>query len=315
MAQQHETPTPDDEMPPPFAPVGFAWEVMKQRGINQLRIAGAEELLGEGGALIDATGREQLGGVQFLMVAQATRAQHTFETVIEAARMGRGVQAAMLNRGLLDDVLDIHWTAEHPEAAPARADQHDRLIALAEHEAEDKFGRVERSLTGEEQSEFSELINLYGGHGRAFKASWHRAAFSDCFGLVQKRWKNEPEAADFLDYIYEVIQRRNNLLLHGSPTAYRQVVTQRSNGRIQLNRVGPDPLWMESLAQGAGGYYLVLRVLAQEFGFDKERLARAFSSSTSYCRKLDEFPGLGDLPDEAECPCGSGRAVRQCHRS
>ena len=100
MAEQRGSPTPDDEIPPPFAPVGFAWDVMKQRGINQLRIAGAEELLGEGGALIDATGREQLRGAQFLMVAQATRAQHTFETVIKAARMGRGVQAAMLNRGL-----------------------------------------------------------------------------------------------------------------------------------------------------------------------------------------------------------------------
>jgi hypothetical protein len=132
---------------------------------------------------------------------------------------------------------------------------------------------------------------------------------------VHDRWKDEPEAAGFLDYIYEVIQRRNNLLLHGSPTAYRQVLTQHSDGRIQLNRVGPDALWMESLAQGAGGYYLVLRVMAEEFGLGKERLAEAFSRATSYCRKLDEFPGLGDIPDEAECPCGSGQAVGQCHRS
>jgi hypothetical protein len=136
VAEQGETPTPDREIPPPFAPVGFVWDGMKTRGINQLRIAGAEELIGEGGALIDATGREPLGGAQFLMVAQGTRAQHTFETVIGAARMGRGVQAAMLNRGLLDDVLDIHWAAAHPEEAPERADQHDRLIALAEHDAE-----------------------------------------------------------------------------------------------------------------------------------------------------------------------------------
>jgi hypothetical protein len=130
MAEQGEAPMPEREMPPPLAPVGLAWSLMKTRGINQLRIAGAEEFLGEGGALIDATGRDQLGGAQFLMVAQATRAQHTFETVIGAARMGRGVQAAMLNRGLLDDVLDIHWTAAHPKEAPERADQRDRLIAF-----------------------------------------------------------------------------------------------------------------------------------------------------------------------------------------
>jgi len=78
------------DLPPSFAPVGFAWETLKDQGINRLRIAGAEELLGAGGALIDGTGRSRLKGARFLLTAQATRAQHTFETVIAAARMGGG---------------------------------------------------------------------------------------------------------------------------------------------------------------------------------------------------------------------------------
>lgn len=300
---------------PPFHPVGFAAQLLNEKGINRLRLSGAEELLGQGAVLIDATGRERLGGSRFLLTAQATRAQHTFETVIAACQIGRGVQAAMLNRSLLEDVLDIHWTAEHPDEAPVRADQHDRLIALAEHDLEDKFERVERSLTEEERTEFEELLKLYGERGKPFDQAWHRDDFGECFALVKKRWENEPEAGFYLDYIYEVIQRRNNLLLHSSPTAYRQTVTIHLDGRNQLNRIGPDQLWPETLQHGAGGYYMVLRVLAQEFDLDKEPMAEVFSRATSYCRRLDEFPGLADDSDHAACPCGSGRIVSECHRS
>ena len=302
-------------MPPPSEQVGFAWEVLKEKGINRLRIAGAEELLAAGGALIDATGRERLSGARSLIATQATRAQHTFETVIAAARMGRGVQAAMLNRSLLEDVLDIHWTVQHADIAPACADKHDRLIALAEHDLRDKFNRADRSLTGEEREELDRLITLYGGPRKAFKASWHRTGFKDCFAIVKDRWADQPEAGYYLDYIYEVIQRRNNLLLHSSPTAYRQTITVDADGRRHLNRIGPDGLWQESLAHGAGGYYFVCRVLAQEFGFDKEPIADLFSRSTSYCRRTDELPNFAALPDDAPCPCASGRIVSDCHRS
>jgi hypothetical protein len=199
--------------------------------------------------------------------------------------------------------------------APMHANQHDRLIALAEHDLEDRFNRADRSLSSEERDELNRLIECYGGRGRAFKAPWHRTSFGDCFELVKNRWAEEPEAGYYLDYIYDLIQRRNNLLLHGSPTAYRQTVTVDADGRVHLNRIGPDSLWSESLAQGAGGYYFVRRVLAQEFGFDREAVAEIFSRSTSYCRKADEFPDLAALPDGAACPCMSGRMVNHCHRS
>jgi hypothetical protein len=300
--------------PRSFAPVGFAWELLKGNPLNRLRIAGAEELLGAGGALIDATGRQALSGAPLLLAAQATRAQHTFETVIAAARMGRGVQAAMLNRALLEDVLSIHWTAENPQEAPVRAEEHDRLIALAEHDLEDKFGRVDRSLTSEEREELKDLIKLYGGARNAFRAAWHRTATADCFELVKKRWEEDPDAGPALDYIYEGIQRRNNLFLHSSPTAFRQTIATTASGKRQLNRVGPDTRWAQSLQQGAGGYYLVCRVLAQEFELDRQPLVDAFVTATAYCVDPDELPGLATLPADARCLCGSGRRVGDCHR-
>ena len=92
---------------------------------------------------------------------------------------------------------------------------------------------------------------------------------------MKSRWENEPDAGYYLDYIYEVIQRRNNLLLHSSPTAFRQTFSVDATGKRQLNRTGPDSLWTESFAQGAGGYYFVCRVLTQEFDFERSLLPRS----------------------------------------
>jgi hypothetical protein len=205
--------------------------------------------------------------------------------------------------------------AENPELGPERADQHDRLIALAEHELEVKFKRADRPLTADERGELRQLMTLYGDRGKPFSEPWNRASFEDRFALVQERWKGEEEAAYYLDYMYEVIQRRNNLLLHGSPTAYRQTIVERPNGQRQLNRIGPDRLWRETLGHGAGGYYMVCRVLAQEFDFDKEPMAEVFNRATCYLKPIEHEPGIAKLPADAECPCGSGRIVNKCHRS
>lgn len=299
----------------PYHPFGLAGVILEEKQLNRLRFGEAERLLGEGARLIDETGRKPLRGAEVLLTAQVTRAAHTFEAVLASCRIGRGVQASMLNRSLFEDLLDIHWVAENPSLAPERAEQHDRLVALAEHDIETSFKRTERELTDEERTELDELIELYGGPRRAFKASWTRASVRERFALVQGRWEDEPEARYYFDYIYEVIQRQNNLLLHSSPTGYRQTIYTGPSGRGNLNRAGPDNRWREALGHGAGGFYMAGRVLAQEFGFDKEPMAEAFSQTTNYLRSIEEFPGIDQLPPDASCPCGSGRSVDSCHRS
>lgn len=298
-----------------YHPFGLAGVILEEKPINRLRFGEAERLLGEGARLIDETGRKPLQGAEVLLTAQVTRAAHTFEAVLAACRIGRGVQASMLNRSLFEDLLDIHWVAENPDLAPERAEQHDRLIALAEHDIQTRFERTDRELTDAERTELGELIELYGGSRRAFKEPWTRCSVRERFSLVQGRWKEEPEARYYLDYIYEVIQRQNNLLLHSSPTGYRQTIFTGPAGRRNLNRAGPDNRWREALGHGAGGFYMAGRVLAQEFGFDKEPMAEAFSQTTNYLRPIEDFPTIDQLPAEASCPCGSGRQVEECHRS
>jgi hypothetical protein len=294
-------------------PLGIAGQILQERGINRLRIASAEELLGRGAALVDETGRWTLTGSKLLLTAQATRAIHTFEAVIGSCVLGRGVQAAMLNRSLYEDVLDIHWVAENPELAPDRAEEHDRFMALAEHKLETDFGRTERPLTEEENEELTQLIELYGGPRRAFSASWHRASFNDCIELAKERWQQHEDAAWHFDYIYELGQRRNNLMLHPSPTGFRQTFVI-VDGRRRLNRAGPDQRWTEALTHGAGAFYMVIRVLAEEFDLDNEPVAESFSRTTDFLEEIGA-DDLKALPDDAECPCGAGLRVAECHRS
>lgn len=303
---------------PPFHPVGFAAQLVADRGIDRVRIEGAGDLLATGGVLVDETGRDPLGGARLLLVAQAVRAGHTFETVIADCQIGRGVQASMLNRSLLEDALDIHWVAANPDQAPERAEEHDRLIGLAEHLLQQRFGRTDRPLNAHQQGELERLTELYGGsgpgaRGRALRASWTRASFHERFQLLRERW--EDAAGPDLDYVYEVIQRQNNVLLHGSPTGYRQAMSVDTEGRPrQINRIGPDRRWREALGHGALAYYFVARVMAAEFGLDRNPVEQAFYAETCYLKPID-VGYLADLPDGAACPCDSGRTVEACHRS
>ena len=101
-----------------MTPVGVAAEWVPDTRINRLRFGSCQQLLDQGALLIDATARAPNGGVNLMLAVQATRATHSFESVIALCQIGRGVQAARLNRSLLEDALDVHWVAANPEDAP-----------------------------------------------------------------------------------------------------------------------------------------------------------------------------------------------------
>jgi hypothetical protein len=288
--------------------VGFAANLIPDSGINRLRFSACEDLLDEGARLVDDTGRTPIGGVKLLLAVQATRATHSFESVIALCKIGRGVQAAMINRSLLEDALDVHWVAANPDTAPARADEHERLIVLGERAVMEQFGRDDVvPLTADEREELTRLGKVYDG----FRRSWTLATDVARVALIKERWAEHPEAEGFIDQTYNVIQRQNNTLLHSSPTALGIAMMP---GRRGPNRVGPDLWWPQALAHGTLAYYFVCKVLAEEFGLSKEAAADAFSRASSFTKQLDtmQIEGIGD---DEPCPCGSGRAFGHCHGS
>ncbi len=285
--------------------VGFAEILLAEQGIYRLRISAAEDLLDEGARLVDETGRERLGGAKLLLAVQATRATHIFESVVALCKIGRGVPASMLNRALLEDALDVHWVAAHPDIAPVRADEHERLIELGERTMEQRFGRPTVPLTADERAEFGALRKRYND----FRAPWTLATDTDRVALIKDRWGEQ--AAANVDYIYDVIQRQNNALLHPSPIAYSLAM---GPGRGQINRIGPDQRWREALAHGVLGYFLICRVLAEEYGFDKQAAIDRYYHASCLVKTFTDDELL-DADSDGPCLCGSGRALRACHAS
>jgi hypothetical protein len=227
--------TPGDQ--PRRHQVGFAAHLIPDSGINRLRFSSSEDLVDEGARLVDETGRTPIGGMKLLLAVQATRATHSFESVIALCKIGRGVQAAMINRSLLEDALDVHWVAAHPDEAPALADQHERAIELGERAMFQRFGRRDvEPLEAAERQELEQLSKTYDG----FRRSWTLAFDADRIALIKSRW-SDPGADRLIDQTYEVIQRQNNTLLHTSPTALGIAM---SPGRRGPNRVGPDGWWV-----------------------------------------------------------------------
>lgn len=286
-------------------PVGFAEVLLADTRIYRLRINAAEDLLDEGARIVDETGRESIGGAKLLLAAQAARAVHLYESIIALCKIGRGVPASMLNRALLEEALEVHWVAANPELAPARADEHERLLVLAERAMEARFGRPTKPLDEGEQAELSDLMKRFSN----FHASWTLATDPERRDLVKDRWG--VDAVRHVDYVYDVIQRQNNALLHPSPTGYGLAMSQ---VRSQINRLGPDGRWRDALAHGALGFYLVIRVVAEEFKIDKTEAARLFDLAGTLSKVIPDET-LAGLRDGAMCPCGSGWCVEDCHRS
>jgi len=285
--------------------VGFARHLLDADPLYSRRIEAAKDLLDEGARLLDETGRTSVRGERLLLVVQTTRAIHIFESVIALCEIGRGVPASMLNRALLEEVLEVSWVAANPDLAPARADEHDRLIQLAERALEEQLGEPTTSLSAEERKELSRLRAKYDG----FQASWTLASVPERLDLVKARWG--PNTGRAIDMLYERVQRQNNVLLHASPTAYGYAMT---HGRRNINRAGPDPRWREALSHGAVGFYLIVRVLADAFHIDWQVVEQRFD--VLRCLLSDIEPErVAGLPADAPCPCGSGRVLSRCHQA
>ena len=286
--------------------VGYAAQLIPDSGLNRLRFSASEELLAQGARVVFEAERAPLRGVMLLLAAQGTRATHSFESVIALCRIGRGAQAAMINRSLLEDALDAHWVAANPDDAPALADQHERLIELGERALLRRFGRPTKELDESECGELDRLGKLYDG----FRRSWTLTNEKKRIALVKKRW-SEPGAASYIDQTYEVIQRQNNALLHSSPTALGVAMTP---GRRGLNVVGPDPWWRQALAHGVLAYYFVCRVIAEEFGVSKDAAAEAFFRASCFTKEFEDDEARGVRSGDS-CPCGSGLPLAECHNS
>jgi hypothetical protein len=85
-------------------------------------------------------------------------------------------------------------------------------------------------------------------------------------------------------------------------------------GRAQINRIGPDQMWRDATGHGCLAFYMVLRVIADEWEFDRSVAEAAFVYASCVTKRLSADE-LRAVHDGEPCPCESGRSVDDCHRS
>ena len=240
-----------------------------------------------------------------LLLVIGERAARTYDAAIALALSGNGIQAAMLDRPLLEDALDVAWITANPEIATSRADEHDQAIRLADRDIEWRLKRVGTELTNDERGELSAALKRYDG----FRASWTLSTEKHRIGLLTASMP--PQAATYIDYTYQAIKRRTNVFLHGSPAGWRQLVDATPTG-MRIRAGDPDHWWLEAFRHAVLGYHLVARSLAASFDLDGTEEHDVFNRASCVLRDIAPSE-ITDLSSDAPCPCGSERTVAQCH--
>jgi hypothetical protein len=269
-----------------------------------LRVAAAARVAKTARELMREAARTASEPYQTLLLVIGERAARTYDASVALASHGDGIQAAMLNRSLLEDALDVVWVDANPQDAMARADEHDRAISLADRDIEWKAKGTGSRLTPAEQDELRAAIRRYKG----FQASWTLSSEPDRIVLLKARMPTD--AADSIDYAYDAIKRRSNALLHGSPAAWHQLIDRGPNG-LRIREGVPDHWWLEALRHAVLGHHLVMRSIAASFRLDPTAQNDAFHHASCVTSELT-VEQLAVVDRASPCPCGSGRSFESC---
>ena len=145
------------------------------------------------------------------LVINATyaRSSKTYQASFRLAGLGYGVQAAMLNRSLFEDMVVAHWVERNPVRAPDMLLRHRQHSVETIRDALQKHGRdIELShLPPLSEEERAALADEFGrGH-------WTGASLYVLTKDVEDEW---PVGIDreLLWQVFDITHYVNNLLLH-----------------------------------------------------------------------------------------------------
>lgn len=87
-----------------------------------------------------------------------------------------------------------------------------------------------------------------------------------------------------------------------------------SPGRRSINRVGADLRWPDALGHGALGYYMIRRVVAEEFEFDKGPVEEAFFGTSCLLHEISPAE-LANQPPDGTLPLRKWASARTVSRA
>jgi hypothetical protein len=246
-----------------------------------------------------------------LIISLFTRSLDTFMAVVRLASLGYGAQAAMLNRSLFEDMIDVHWVATDPEAATQRYEDHHEhgrmLLADAVANYPDYYDDIE--VPDFEAEERERLDTLYGKWG---SRSWSSINLHERVGLVEHHWKDEAGRRT-LHFFHDIAHRENNQMLHVSSAGLNANVEVSSGGDHLALRVGPRLDMLDRALFGSFWIFdntlgLIIDYFEIEVG---DRTRKEVFAAKDFIKLSPEQ--MRETGRNEPCPCGSGLKFKRCH--
>lgn len=171
-----------------------------------------------------------------LVAALFARAFNTYWSAVELARMGFGEQAAMLNRSLFEDMVDIHWVCTEPERALELYEQHHEhsRMLLADQVAKYPDWYPDLELPEFDQEERKRLDGVFGSYGTK---SWTTLSLHDRVTAIEHHWENDHDR-EALRFFRDIPHRENNQTLHVSAHGLGSLVLESGPDAFSV-RLGP----------------------------------------------------------------------------
>jgi hypothetical protein len=247
-----------------------------------------------------------------LIAALLSRSTSTFWATLELARMGFGDQAAMLNRSLFEDMVDIHWVRAEPEAALERYEQHHEHGRMLYAEQIQKYPDLLPvvDLPGFDPADRERLNGIFGRYGAK---SWTTLNLRQRIEAIEDQWEGDLDRR-LLHFFRDIPHRENNQALHVTAQGLTSLVRAHDHEGVTL-KVGPGGEMLDRALFGAFWTFSQTAGLILdhfEFRVDDAQRNEVFS--------LKHFAGgsaatTRDVGRNDPCPCGSGKKFKRCHGS
>jgi hypothetical protein len=247
-----------------------------------------------------------------MTLAVWARAAGTFEAVLLLGEHGFGDQVGMLSRALFESTIDAYWIAKRPVKAQRLGELHMRLlrVIVAEHwnARQRRDGDPVLPIDPDDLFERPKMIRLFRAKAQNH---WTRMGLPDRIKfvdeLVPQAYKGE------LDDRYEEDNRLANILLHGASVAINDRITADQLGNIRIHVGASDQHLANGLRHAYWSYTRHVRLVAHRRDPAAVSEVERLDAETWPVLQTITAPRLKKIGPTGDCPCGSGRQVKDCH--
>lgn len=274
------------------------------RVCHELSVSAVETL---GGAVVHGAA----GGR--MIAATWAHASGTYYAILELAEAGFGAQVVMLARALFEGMVDAHWIASNPDEAQRLAVMHfrqTRLLVAGQYNAhERRDGDAALPLFAEDIRDRDEMAALFGATGHRH---WTRKSLSQRIARVDADVSQGFPGE--LRHRHEYDNKLANLILHGAAMALNDQLTDLGAGAVTVAAGPSEQHLANGLRHAYWSYQRLIRLVARRRS--ESAVAALDDLYLSGWPLLQSITvALRHAGRNGDCPCGSGKKVKQCHGS